>query len=90
MADQMTQEQAPEQAPDQNRESDGAETALLPSSMFGSDCAVGDTYSIKVVGKFDDQVEVEHVPEKKEEADEGSMAQADKSMEAMSQPGEGY
>ncbi len=84
MADEMTQEQAPEQ------DGDGAETALLPSSMFGSDCKVGDTYTIKVVGKFDDQLEIEHVPEKKEEAEEGSMAQADKSMEAMSQPGEAY
>ncbi len=86
MADEtMTEEQAPEQ------EGDGKETALLPSSMFGGDCRVGDVYSIKVVGVYDDEIEVEHVPKKKEkEAEEGTMAGADRAMEAMSQPGEAY
>lgn len=84
MADEMTEGQSPEQ------EGDGKETALLPSSLFGGDCKVGDTYTIKVVGKFDDQLEIEHVSDKKEESEDDTMAGADKAMDAMAQPGEAY
>ena len=48
------------------REDEGGETALLPKSLFGGDCKVGDEYKVKVVGVLEDELEVEPVKESKE------------------------
>lgn len=50
---------------DQDVEDQEGETALLPKSLFGGDCKVGDEYTVKVVGVLEDELEV--APVKKEE-----------------------
>lgn len=79
----------PEDQTTQGHGGDEKETALLPASLFGSDCKVGDTYTVKVVGKYDDELEVEHVADKEEEkSEEGTMKDASNKLDMMSQPGE--
>lgn len=66
---------------------DERETALLPASLFGSECKVGETYRVKVVGKYDDEVEVEHVRDKKEDKPKrDTMAGAAAEIDMMAQP----
>lgn len=79
----------PEDQAAESRGGDEKETALLPASLFSSDCKVGDTYRVKVVGKYDDELEVEHVADKEEEqSEEGTMKDASNKLDMMSQPGE--
>lgn len=67
------------------------ETSLVPASLFGGNCSVGDTYTVKVVGKYDDDLEVEHVPDKTEEkSEEGTMKEASSKLDMMAQPEGGY
>lgn len=69
---------------------DEQETALLPSSLFGGDCKVGDTYTVKVVAKYDDELEVEPVSEKskgKSESKDYGMKDAEMEMDNMAGPG---
>lgn len=81
----MPEGEAPEEGADEK------ETTLVPKSLFGGDCQIGDTYTVKIVGKYEDELEVEHVPDKQEEQSEGdTMAGADKSLDAVAQPEGGY
>ena len=75
---------------------DGQESAMVPKSLFGGDCKVGDTYTVKVVGKYDDELAIEHVPDSKEEESmpkedtmEGAMGKMDMMGEGAPAPG-GY
>ena len=63
-------------------EDSGESTALLPKSMFGGDCKVGDTYTVKVVHVWDNELEVEPVESGGEEAssEEAPMAAAESMM----------
>ena len=79
----MPEGEAPEQGADEK------ETTLVPKSMFGGDCEVGDTYTVKVVGKFEDELEIEHVPDKdkdksKPDTMEGAMGKMDMMAESES------
>ena len=56
----------PGEAPD--NEKDGGNTALIPKTLFGGDCKVGDTYTVKVVGVLEDELEVEPVKEGSEDS----------------------
>lgn len=65
---------------------EGEETALLPRSMFGEDCKVGDEYTVKVVSVLEDELEV--APVKKEEKPEDApgksrMAMAGETLDMM-------
>lgn len=66
---------------DEKREAEENESSLVPKSLFG-DCKVGNTYKVKVVGIYDDEVEIEHVSEKKESKDY-AMADAESEMDDM-------
>ncbi len=48
------------------------DTALLPKSMFGGDCKVGDVYKVKVVAIHEDELEVEPAGEDKSDKKEKS------------------
>ena len=72
------------------------ESALVPKSLFGGECEVGETYTVKVVGKYEDEVAIEHVPDSKEENSEpsddtmeGAMGKMDMMAEGAPAPG-GY
>jgi len=71
MADDMYPEGEASNATENEREDDGAETALLPKSLFGGDCKVGDEYKVKVVGVLEDELEVEPIKEAKESESPG-------------------
>lgn len=88
----MAEDTTDNAAPDSQEAGDDKESALVPSSLFGGDCSVGDVYSVKVVGKYDDQLAVEHVPDKEEEKseDEGTMKGAMASMDSMAEPESKY
>lgn len=52
---------------EETEESTESNTALVPKSLFGShECKVGDTYTFKVAGIYDDEVELAPVKEDKE------------------------
>lgn len=53
------------------------ESALVPEALFGPNCEVGKTYSVKVVGKYDGDVEIEHVEKKEDNKDDYSMRDAE-------------
>jgi len=57
---------------DQGQTSDDAETALLPKSLFGGECKVGDVYKVKVVAVHEDELEVEPAESKEKESSEGN------------------
>lgn len=81
----------PEDQTAQGHGGDEKETALLPASLFGSDCKVGDTYRVKVVGKYDSELEVEHAPDKKEgSSEEGTMQNASEKLDKMGEPDQAY
>jgi len=69
MTDYPEAETGTEQPADTTSENDEAQTSLLPKSLFGGDCKVGDTYTVKVVGVLEDELEVEPV-KKGESSDE--------------------
>lgn len=70
---------APKDAPDDS-EGEGSspnpdnesETSLLPKSMFGGDCKVGDVYKVKVVAIHGDELEVEPAGEEKTDKQEST------------------
>lgn len=53
------------------------ESALLPKSLFGGDCKVGDVYKVKVVAIHDDELEVEPAGEEKTDKQESSEEEDD-------------
>ena len=60
---------AGDQAPD-SPEDEGQETALIPKSLFGENCKVGDTYTVKVTDVLEDELAIEPVKESTEEKSE--------------------
>ena len=69
---------APKDAPDDS-EGEGSpnpdnesETSLLPKSMFGGECKVGDVYKVKVVAIHGDELEVEPAGEEKTDKQEST------------------
>lgn len=54
-----------------NSESE-SESSLLPKSMFGGDCKVGDVYKVKVIAIHGDELEVEPAGEEKTDKNESS------------------
>lgn len=54
---------------------DMAETFLAPSSAFGGDCKPGDKYTVEVVSKHGDELELKHLP--KEDKDEATESEPD-------------
>lgn len=74
-------EKPSEDTPEDSETKDEGETVLVSKSALGSDCKVGETYSMKVVGIYDDEVELSKVKsggEKSEDTDD-----ADSDIEAM-------
>lgn len=61
-------EKSPEKAPEKSDDSE-AETSLLPKSLFGGDCKVGDTYKVRVVAIHGDELEVEPAGEESDKKD---------------------
>lgn len=49
-----------------------SESSLLPKSMFGGDCKVGDVYKVKVIAIHGDELEVEPAGEEKSDKNESS------------------
>jgi len=71
------------EAPAPNVEEDaGEESALVPKSMLG-DCKPGDTYKFKVVGIYDDEVELAKVKEEKSDTETKPESTSDSRMESM-------
>jgi hypothetical protein len=64
-----TESKQPE-AEEPEMEESGEETALVPKSMLGGNCKVGDTYKVKVAGIYDNEAELELVKEKEESKDD--------------------
>lgn len=62
-----------EDAPVEEAEDSGAETALLPKSMVaGMEVKAGDEIRLKIVKLYDDEVEVEYAhADEKEDSEEG-------------------
>lgn len=82
----------PEGAPAEAEEgSDERESTLVPASLFGGDCKIGDTYTVKVVGKYEDELAIEHVPDAREEKPAAdTLAAADEGIEMMADKGQDY
>jgi hypothetical protein len=83
-------EEAPE-APEEGGEGDEGksegETVLVAKSALGGDCKMGEVYPMKVVGIYDDEVELARSKdESKEEGDEES---GESKLDAMATPPEG-
>ena len=75
----------PPKESDSNPDSE-SESSLLPKSMFGGDCKVGDVYKVKVIAIHGDELEVEKAGEEKADKNEPSedeemMNPVDKMME---------
>lgn len=51
-------EKPPEEPAEDGEAKDEGETVLVAKSALGGECKVGDTYSMKVVGIYDDEVEL--------------------------------
>ena len=84
MADDMYPEGEASNTTAENEREDN-ETALLPKSLFGGDCKVGDEYKVKVVGILEDEIEVEPIKETKESESPGKsrMEMAGSKLDAM-------
>ena len=62
-------------------EESGEESALVPKSMFG-ECKPGDTYKVKVVGIYDDEIELAKVSDDKPDESKPEST-SDSRMESM-------
>ena len=86
--------EAPAEAPEKPVEStedgetskDEGETVLVAKSALGGECKVGETYSMKVVGIYDDEVELAKV--KSGESKSEDTDDADAKIESMAKESE--
>lgn len=74
-------EKPPEEPTEDSESKDEGETVLVAKSALGGDCKVGETYPMKVVGIYDDEVELARVKSGEKESEKESDSDSD--IEAM-------